>query len=64
MVTEKKCRHSLFTEYIIEIYWVRDEFYIITETYIPEIGTDKRILTFPIQVFQFSIAFLERAKIL
>ena len=43
----------------MEIDWVRHEFYIITETCI-----DGRILTFPIQVPQFSIAFLQIANTL
>ena len=42
--------------WVIEIYWVRDELYIIIETW-----TDKWILTFSIQVLEFWIASLEIA---
>ena len=49
---------------VIGIYWVRNEFYIITETCIIETWTDKRILTFQIQMFKFPIASLKIANIL
>ena len=60
---EKKSCHSLIYR-VIKIYFVQKEFYIITETNITEIWTDKWILTFPIQVLKFSVSSLEIANFL
>ena len=42
---------------------MRDEFYVIAETFITKTFADKEILTFLIQMFKFSIAYLEIANI-